>query len=77
MLVMVLQVRRNLLPGPVWAKAALGCMAISLGLVLGPQAQQDSDADVLAGNERERCLESHHPLAWLWTSQKHRVIDTG
>ena len=86
MLVMVLQVRRNLLPGPAWARAALGCTAISLGLVLGPQAQQDGDAAVLAaatgqnstgGNERERCLQNHHPTAWLWTSQNHKMLHTG
>lgn len=34
---------------PAWARAALGCTAISLGLCLGPQDQQDTDTDVLAG----------------------------
>lgn len=86
MLVMVLQVRRNLLPGPAWAGAALKCTAVSLGPVLSPQTQQDSDTDVLAaatgqnstgGNERERCLQSHCPTAWLRTSQNHRVLHTG
>lgn len=71
---------------PAWARAALGCAAISLGLFLRPQAQQDSDTEVLAaatgqkstgGNEQERCLQSQHPTAWLWTSQSHRVLHTG
>lgn len=83
MLVMVLQVRRNLLSSPARARAALGCTAISLGLVLHPQVPPDGDTDVLAaaagqnsagGNEQERCLQNCHPAAWLRTSQNHRVL---
>lgn len=82
---MVFQVRRNLLPSPAWARTALGCTSISLRLLLGPQAQQDSNADVLAAAKgqnstvgmsgRSACKAIAHSLATALPEQ--RVLQTG